>query len=106
MGLWIRILWSWICWSWIRWSWMLQAWILQARILWPGIWPWILPWRENTKYSNQVLRVIEGLDTPSKGENFYNKHKNYQSPCFPLYTSSILMPASPFIWLHTDNYVV
>merc|ERR1712089_52925 len=33
---------------------------------------------KNTKYSNQVLRVIEGLDTPSKGENFYNKHKNYQ----------------------------
>merc|ERR1719348_504477 len=27
-------------------------------------------------YSNQVLRVIEGLDTPSKGENFYNKHEN------------------------------
>merc|ERR1712098_422632 len=29
-----------------------------------------------TGYSNQVLRVIEGLDTPSKGENFYNKHEN------------------------------
>merc|ERR1711925_34498 len=33
--------------------------------------------RKITEYSNQVLRVIEGLDTPSKGENFYNKHENY-----------------------------
>merc|ERR1719334_931876 len=34
--------------------------------------------RKITEYSNQVLRVIEGLDTPSKGENFYNKHDNYK----------------------------
>merc|ERR1712133_340273 len=33
--------------------------------------------RKITGYSNQVLRVIEGLDIPSKGENFYNKHENY-----------------------------
>merc|ERR1712243_64430 len=32
--------------------------------------------RKITRYSNQVLRVIEGLDIPSKGENFYNKHEN------------------------------
>merc|ERR1711925_46880 len=51
-------------------GWDTLAWdIMAVDTTWVG--------RKITRYSNQVLRVIEGLDTPSKGENFYNKHENY-----------------------------